>query len=177
MFLNKGAQQLELPWLDGVTQARAPRRPPLCCYDLQIQNGRPRAPQRLDAHQWTCLDRQDEAKPIVNFAEQSEVESSDSFREKRLVYSDDLRNICDRRFREAGSLDREADVSRRIGQAQVLCNGRRNNRTDCAVVEAICRNDKQRAPEARARRGGLQQGTPPNLAAAHYRLPRASVRC
>ena len=85
-----------------------------------------------------CLDRQDEAKPIVNFGQQSRVESSDSLREKRLVDSDDLRDVCDGRFRKAGSLDWEANVSRGVGQAQVRCNDRRNNRTDAAVIEAIC---------------------------------------
>ena len=85
-----------------------------------------------------CLDRQDEPKPIVNFGEQSRVESSDSFGEKRLAHGDDLRNICDGRFRKAGSLDREANVSRSVGQAQVRRNDGRNNRTDAAVIEAIC---------------------------------------
>ena len=66
-----------------------------------------------------CLDRQDEAKPIVNFGEQSRVESPDSFRKKRLVHGDDLRNIYDGRFRKPDSLGWKANVSRSVGQAQV----------------------------------------------------------
>jgi hypothetical protein len=104
---------------------------------------------------------------MVNFGEQSRGKPSDSFRKKRFVHGDDLRYICDRRFRKAGSPDREANVPRSVGQAQIRCNDGRNNRTDGAVIEAICRNDKQRPPEARARPGGLRQRTPPNLAATH----------
>lgn len=114
---------------------------------------------------------------MVNFGEQSRVESSDSLCKKRLVDGDDLRNIYDGRFRKPDSLGRKANVSRSFGQAQVRCNDGCNNSADAAVIEAICRKDQQRPSEARARPGGLWQRTPPNLAAAHYRLPRASVRC
>jgi len=134
-------------------------------------------PVRVECAVGPGLDRQDEAKPIINFGEQSRVESSDSFCKKRLVHSDDLRNIYDGRFRKPGSLGRKANVSRSVGQAQVRCNDGRDNCADAAVIEAICRNDQQRPSQARARSGGLWQRSPPNLAAAHYRLPRVSVRC
>ena len=101
------------------------------------------------------LDRQDEAKPLVNFREHARIESSDSLCKKRLVHGDDLRNIYDGRFRKPGSLGRKANVSRSVGQAQVRCNDGRNNRADAAVIEAIGRNDQQRPSEARARPGGL----------------------
>ena len=102
-----------------------------------------------------CLDRQDEAKPIVNCGEQSRAKFSDSLRKKCLVHGDNLRNIRYGYFREPGSLHGKANVSWSVSQAQVRCNDGRNDSADTAVIEAICRDDKQRPSESRARPGGL----------------------
>lgn len=123
------------------------------------------------------LDREDETKPIVNLGEQSKVDSADSLRKKRLVHGDDLRDIDYGRFRKPGSLERQANVSRRVGQTQVRGDDRCDYRADATLIEAIRRNDKQWPPESGAGSGGLRKRRPPNLAAAHYRLRRESVRC
>ena len=88
------------------------------------------------------LNRKDKTKPVIYLGEQSRVESSDALSKKRLVHSDDLRDIDCGRFRKPGSLDRQANISRRVGQAQVRCDDRRDNRADAAVIETIRRNDK-----------------------------------
>ena len=75
---------------------------------------------------------------MVNFGQKSRVESSDSLCEKRLVHGYDLRNICDGRLLKTRSLGRKSNVSWSVSQAQVRGNDRRNNRTDAAVIEAIC---------------------------------------
>ena len=74
---------------------------------------------------------------MVDFVKQPRIESSDAFREERLVDRHDLRNVHDRRPRKPGPSRRDTNVSGGLGQTQIRGEDSRDYRADATFVEAV----------------------------------------
>lgn len=116
-----------------------------------------------------------QSKPAIDRSQQGGWNPSDTFGEESLVDGDYLRDVDNRRLRQARPPHRKPDIAGRVGQTEVRSDDRGNDRIDAAFVKAVGRDDEIRPAVTRPGPWGLRQRRPPDFAPAHC-LPAAGKR-
>jgi len=86
-----------------------------------------------------------------------------------------LRDVDNRRLRQARPPHRKPDIAGCVGQTEVRSDDGGNHRIDAAFVKAVGRDDEIRPAVTRPGTCGLRQRRPPDFAPAHS-LPAAGKR-
>lgn len=119
------------------------------------------------------LDRQYQPQAVIHFVEGSGCHGPHPLGQYLPIQGNELGNVHDGRFGEAGVGPRQADVSGRVGQCDVGCDDSDDHGRDPAFIERVGLHDHHGTPIARAGSRRIGQGGPPDLAspAIHLRLP------